>query len=166
MPLTCLRAVIFAATVVAAAGPALAQNASVGFGGGGHDNRAQVEIAADSLVVDQATGQATLRGNVVIAQDTLRLTATTVEVNYSDVNGKRTIQSLHAQGEVLIVAGDDAAEGQDAVYTLGSGQIVMTGDVLLTQGANALAGNTLVVDLATGSGTVSGRVRTVLQVSE
>ena len=42
----------------------------------------------------------------------------------------------------------------------------MTGSVLLTQGDNALAGERLVVNLASGAGTVSGRVRTVLQVSE
>lgn len=145
---------------------ALAQNASVGFGNGGHDSSAQVEVAADSLSIDQATGQAVLTGNVIIVQDTLRLTANSVEVDYGTTDGRRTIQQLRATGDVLIVAGPDAAEGQTAIYTLGSGEIVMTGSVLLTQGENALAGERLVVDLQTGSGTVSGRVRTVLQVSE
>lgn len=144
----------------------LAQGTQVGFGGGGHDTSAQVEVAADSLQVDQATGQATLKGNVLIAQDTLRLTANSVEVNYSEADGKRRIQSLRAIGDVLIVAGADAAEGQTALYTLGSGEIVMTGNVLLTQGENAISGERLVVNLGSGSGSVSGRVRTVLQVSE
>lgn len=145
---------------------ALAQGTSVGFGGGGHDKDAQVEIAADSLSIDQATGRATLLGNVLVAQDTLRLTADEVVVDYVDQDGRRTIQSLSAEGDVLIVAGPDAAEGQTAVYTIGSSEIVMTGEVLLTQGDNALAGERLVVNLASGAGTVSGRVRTVLQVSE
>ena len=145
---------------------ALAQGTSVGFGGGGHDTDAQVEIAADSLSIDQATGRATLLGNVLVAQDTLRLTADEVIVDYADQDGRRTIQSLAAAGDVLIVAGPGAAEGQTAVYTIGSSEIVMTGKVLLTQGDNALAGERLVVNLASGAGTVSGRVRTVLQVSE
>lgn len=145
---------------------ALAQGTSVGFGGGGHNTSAQVEIAADSLSIDQATGRATLLGNVMIVQDTLRLTANQVTVDYADQEGRRTIQSLSAEGDVLIVAGQDAAEGQAAIYTIGSGEITMTGDVLLTQGDNAMAGERLVVNLGTGAGTVSGRVRTVLQVSE
>lgn len=153
---------------VAAALPliAVAQGTSVGFGGGGHDASAQVEVAADSLSIDQATGRATLIGNVMIVQDTLRLTANQVDVEYGDEGGRRIIQTLLAEGDVLIVVGPDAAEGQTAVYSIGSGEVVMTGDVLLTQGGSSLAGERLVVNLETGSGTVSGRVRTVLQVSE
>lgn len=159
---------LIALAVIALALPltAQAQDAAVGFGGGGHNANAQVEVAADSLSVNQATGQALLEGNVLIVQDTLRLSANTVEVAYATTDGQRRIERLVATGNVLIVAGEDAAEGQSATYTLGSSEIVMTGDVLLTQGGNALAGERLVVNLETGAGTVSGRVRTTLQVSE
>lgn len=143
-----------------------AQDAAVGFGGGGHNANAQVEVAADSLSVNQATGQAKLEGNVLIVQDALRLSANNVEVDYATTDGQRRIERLVATGDVVIVAGEDAAEGQSAIYTLGSNEIVMTGNVLLTQGGNALAGDRLVVNLETGAGTVSGRVRTTLQVSE
>lgn len=145
---------------------AYAQDAAIGFGGGGHNASAQVEVAADNLSVNQATGQATLEGNVLIIQDTLRLSANIVEVDYATTDGQRRIERLVATGDVLIVAGEDAAEGQSAVYSLGSSEIVMSGNVLLTQGGNALAGERLVVNLETGAGTVSGRVRTTLQVSE
>jgi len=135
----------------------------VGFGGG-HDRSAPVEVAADSLEVDQATGRAVLQGNVLIVQDTLRLTATTVEIDYTEVEGNRQINRLLAQGDVLIVAGPDAAEGQRAIYTLGTAEIEMTGNVLLTQGESALSGERLVVNLETGTGRVMGRVRTTFGV--
>jgi len=143
--------------------PALAQG-TVGFGGGDFDGDAPVEVAADSLEVDQATGRAVLTGNVVIAQGDLRLSAARVEVAYATGAGAdRRIERLNATGDVLIVAGEDAAEGQEAVYTLGTSEILMTGDVLVTQDGATLAGDRLAVNLATGSGTVSGRVRTTLQ---
>ncbi|UWQ22034.1 lipopolysaccharide transport periplasmic protein LptA [Jannaschia sp. W003] len=142
--------------------PALAQGTGVGFGSGSFDRGAPVEVAADSLEVDQATGQAVLTGNVVIAQGDLRLSAERVDVFYSAGEEQR-IDRLEAKGDVLIVAGEDAAEGETAVYQLGSAEILMTGDVVVTQGGATLAGDRLAVNLETGSGTVTGRVRTTLQ---
>lgn len=144
--------------------PAVAQEAAVGFGRGNFDRSAPVDVAADNLQVDQASGRATLQGNVVIAQGELRLTADTVTVDYAtDAAGARRIDRLNASGDVLIVAGEDAAEGQDAVYTLGTAEILMTGDVLVTQAGNTLAGDRLAINLQSGAGTVTGRVRTTLQ---
>jgi lipopolysaccharide export system protein LptA len=149
--------------VLLTAAPAGAQQ-NVGFGGGGHDRTAPVEVAADSLEVDQATGRAVLTGNVVIAQDALRLSAARVEVAYDDGAGTdRRIERLDATGGVLIVAGEDAAEGQRASYALGEGTIELEGDVLVTQGGDTLAGDRLRIDLTSGAGTVTGRVRTTLQ---
>ena len=139
--------------------PSFAQDQAVGFGGG-HDRTAPVEVTADNLEVDQQTGRAELKGNVLIIQDILRLTADLVEIEYTETDGGRQIDRLIAEGDVLIVAGPDAAEGQKAIYQLGNAEIEMTGNVLLTQGENALAGERLIVNLVTGAGTVSGRVRT------
>ena len=143
--------------------PASAQTATVGFGAGNFDNSAPVEVAADSLEVDQATGRATLTGNVVIAQGELRLSANIVTVDYAITDGTRTIERLNATGDVLIVAGEDAAEGQEAVYTLGTSDIQLSGDVVVTQAGNTLAGDRLSINLDSGAGTVTGRVRTTLQ---
>ena len=142
--------------------PAGAQT-DLGFGSGSFDSGAPVEVAADSLEVDQATGRAVLTGNVVIAQGDLRLSARRVEVLYDGSLENRRIDRIEAEGEVLIVAGEDAAEGETAVYEIGSSQILMTGDVVVTQGGATLAGDRLAVDLRSGSGTVTGRVRTTLQ---
>lgn len=143
--------------------PVTAQQAQVGFGSGNHDRSAPVEVAADNLEVDQATGRATLTGNVVIVQDEFRLSARRVIVDYATVAGDRRIERMNATGNVLIVAGPDAAEGQEAVYVLGTSEILMTGDVVVTQDGTTLAGDRLAVNLQSGAGTVTGRVRTTLQ---
>jgi lipopolysaccharide export system protein LptA len=144
---------------------AAAQEAAVGFGGGDFDRSAPVEVAADSLDIDQATGRAVLTGNVVIVQGELRLSADEVTVDYAtDAQaGQRRIERMNAVGDVLLVAGEDAAEGRTATYTLTTAQVLMTGDVVVTQGGNTLAGDRLSIDLETGAGTVTGRVRTTLQ---
>lgn len=144
-------------------GPAAAQDTAVGFGQGGFDRAAPVEVASDRLEVDQATGRAVLTGNVVVAQGDMRLSARQIVVDYAEVDGERRIERLNATGDVLIISGEDAAEGQEAVYTLGTANVVMTGDVVVTQGGNTLAGDRLDIDLTTGAGTVTGRVRTTLQ---
>ena len=57
----------------------------------------------------------------------------------------------------------DAAEAQDAVYDVASGNVTLTGDVMLTQGQSVLSGEKMDVNLSTGTASVSGRVRSVLQ---
>jgi len=64
---------------------------------------------------------------------------------------------------VTLTAGDAAAEAAEALYTIGGGQIVMTGGVLLTRGGSAISGDRLAVDLTTGAGVMEGRVTTVLR---
>lgn len=138
--------------------PALAQRA-IGFGSG-HDRTAPIDIAADSLDVDQETGFAVLRGNVLIIQDLMRLSADEVEIDYTEGDGKREITRMVAIGEVVIVSGEDAAEGNRAIYDLNSSSMELIGDVVVTQPDNVMSGENLVVNLVTGAGTMKGRVRT------
>ncbi|MGR3792501.1 LptA/OstA family protein [Vannielia litorea] len=145
-------------------GPVLAQGANVAFGALKHDSSLPVEIAADQLQINQETGKAVFRGNVEVGQGEMRLAAAMVEVEYEggeSATGK--VSRLHATGGVTLVSGAEAAEAREAVYTIGSSEIVMTGDVLLTQGQNALSGQKLVVDLDKGTGVMEGRVRTVFR---
>ncbi len=142
-------------------GLAVAQGASVAFGGLKQDTTLPVEIGADSLAVNQADGRATFSGNVKVGQGDLRLTAASVQVEYGA--GGKSIAQLHASGGVTISSAGEAAEANDAVYTIDSGQIIMTGDVLLTQGQSAISGQKLVIDLKSGTGVMEGRVQTVFQ---
>lgn len=138
-----------------------AQNTSVALGGLTEDSSAPIEIASDNLSVDQATGKAVFQGNVVIGQGNLRLSANRVNVTYS--NNGEGISKLEASGGVTFVTETEAAEAQNAVYSLDSRTIVMTGNVLLTQGASAISSNRMVVDLDSNTAQLDGRVRTILQ---
>lgn len=138
---------------------ALPQGATVAFGGLKQDTSLPVEISADQLAVDQANGSAVFSGNVLVGQGEMRLSAGSVRVQYG-ADGK-SIDRLHAAGGVTLANRNEAAEAREAVYTIATGQVVMTGDVLLTQGQSALSGQKLVIDLKAGSGVMEGRVQTI-----
>ncbi len=142
-----------------AAAPALAQN--TGFGNA-QDTKLPVEVTSEQLSVDQKTGVATFTGKVVIVQGQMRLAADRVTVTYAQ-GDKRRISAMHAEGNVTLVSGEDAAESRAADYDVESGNVVLTGDVLMTQTGNVVAGEKVVVNLATGTAQASGRVRRVLQ---
>jgi lipopolysaccharide export system protein LptA len=138
---------------------ALAQQSNIAFGGLKQDTSLPVSLDADKLAINNADGSALFTGNVVVKQGEMRLTAGEVQVKYTAAGG--SIESLHATGGVTLSNATDAAEAKEAVYTIASGNVVMTGDVLLTQGANAISGQKLVIDLKSGTGVMEGRVQTV-----
>ena len=146
--------------MLCAATPAMAQN--VAFGGIQADTSAPVELAADSLQVNQSDGTAVFTGNVVIGQGEMRLSADKVTVIYAD-GDQQKIDSLQARGNVTLVNGPDAAEAAEADYNVATGNIALSGDVVLTQGQNVLRGDRMSGNLTEGSAQVDGRVRSVLQ---
>ncbi len=137
---------------------------NVALGGLTVDTSAAVEVSADTLSVDQATGKAVFSGNVVIGQGDLRVSAGSVEVIYADDTGD--IASLIASDGVTFVTATEAAEAQSATYDLQAGTLLLTGNVLLTQGPNALSAETMTINVADGTASMEGRVRTVLQQQE
>jgi lipopolysaccharide export system protein LptA len=139
----------------------LAQTANVAFGGLKQDTSLPVEVTADQLNVNQADGTAIFTGNVLVGQGEMRLSAERVKVDYTE--DRSAIAKLYASGGVTLVNTTDAAESRDAVYTIDSGNVVMTGDVLLTQPGNAMSGQKLVINLKDGTGVMEGRVQTVFQ---
>lgn len=143
---------------LALAAPALAQETNVAFGGLTQDTSLPVEITADTLSVNNADGSAVFSGNVLVGQGEMRLSAAEVRVDYAP--DSRAIERLHATGGVTIASRQDAAEAREAVYTIDSGLVVMTGDVLLTQGQSALSGQKLTLNLKEGTGVIEGGVST------
>ncbi|WP_273503144.1 lipopolysaccharide transport periplasmic protein LptA [Paracoccus sphaerophysae] len=135
---------------------------TVAFGGIKADTKAPVEVTAETLKVDQSTGQANFTGSVLIGQGQMRLSADSVTVTYAQ-GGQQKIKTLNASGGVTLVNGPDAAEAAEAVYDVETGNIVLTGDAIVTQGQNVLAGDRIEVNLTDGTASVAGRVRTVLQ---
>ena len=164
-----LGRIVLSGVLAAACGAgALAQQAQVSFGTLKHDKTQPIEVTSEQLNVDQAAGTALISGDVLAIQGDLRLSADRVLVHYvEDENQPGRIERIDADGDVVLVLNDQAAEGDHGVYTLADGTVVMTGKVLLTQGQNTTSGEHLVVHLDTGTGTLTGgRVRTVLQPAD
>ena len=140
--------------------PASAQ--TVAFGGIRADTTAPVEVTAESLRVNQDTGEAVFTGNVLIGQGEMRLSAESVTVVYAE-GGQSRIRSLNATGGVTLVSGPDAAEAAEAAYDVEKGTVVLTGDAIVTRGESVLAGDRIEVSLKDGTASIQGGVRTVLQ---
>lgn len=138
--------------------PAFAQT-NINLGALNADPTAPVEITADNLSIDQASGSAVFQGNVVLGQGGLRLSAGRVQVIYNDASGD--ISRLSASGGVTFVTETEAAEAATAEYNLDEGTLVLSGDVLLTQGASAISADTMRINLSSGAAQMEGRVRTI-----
>ena len=147
------------AVCLALAAPATAQT-NLAFGATKADTSLPVEVTADSLDVNQADGSALFKGNVLVGQGEMKLTAQQVLVIYNGQGGG--IQRVQATGDVLLVNGPDAAEADRADYSIDTGVVVMTGNVLLTQGTNALTSEKATINLTAGTAQMTGRVKTVL----
>jgi lipopolysaccharide export system protein LptA len=152
------RSLLILCFVLGIGAPAWAQQGTVAFGGLRQDTSLPVEIEADSLTVNNADGSAVFTGNVLVGQGEMRLQAGVVRVEYG--TDGTTIDRLFASGGVTLANAAEAAEAREAVYSIASGEVVMTGDVLLTQGQTALSGQKLVINLQSGTGTMEGRVQT------
>lgn len=133
----------------------------IAFGALEQDTTQPVQVAADQLAVNNADGTAVFSGNVVVTQGEMKLAAGEVKVTYG--TDKKNIQALVASGGVTVTNLGDAAEAKEAVYTIDSGVIVLSGDVLLTQGGSAMAGQKLSINLKDGTGVMEGRVTTTFQ---
>lgn len=135
-----------------------AQQATIAFGDLQQDTTLPVEVTSDQLAVNNADGTAVFSGNVQVIQGEMTLTAVEVQVKYGAEQGD--IEELLASGGVNVTNLGDTARSRDAVYTIDSGVIVMTGDVVLTQGPSTMQGQTLTINLKDGTGIMEGRVTT------
>ena len=147
----------FAFALVLSATAATAQQ-KIAFGDLNQDTTLPVEVQADQLTVNNADGSAVFSGNVVVTQGEMKLAAGEVRVIYG--TDQKNIETLIASGGVIVKNLGDAAEAAEAVYTIDSGVIVLSGDVLLTQGGSAMAGQKLTINLKDGTGVMEGRVTT------
>lgn len=152
------RSWALAAAITLLAQAVHAQEARIAFGALEQDTSLPVEVTADQLSVNNADGAATFSGNVVVTQGKMSLAAGQVLVKYG-TDGK-SIDQLIATDKVKITNLADVAEGNQAVYTVATGMIELSGDVLLSQSGSSLTGQKLVINLKDGTGTMSGRVTT------
>jgi lipopolysaccharide export system protein LptA len=153
-----LSSSVLAAGFLALALPAMAQEARIAFGDLAQDTTLPVNVTAETFAVNNADGTAVFNGTVVVTQGEMTLSAAEVRVAYNQ--DRSAIDQLFASGGVTIVNLADTAKAREAVYTIDSGLIVLTGDVVLTQGPTAMAGQKLTVNLKDGTGLMEGRVTT------
>jgi lipopolysaccharide export system protein LptA len=140
--------------------PALAQqadSAEITFGGLKGDPKAPVTVTSESLTVDEKARTAVFKGNVLVVQGEMRLSASEVRVEY-EAEADR-IARLWATGGVLLVNAKDAAQSQKADYVLDTGIVTMTNKVVLTQGPATFTADKFVANMKTGLGQLQGRVR-------
>lgn len=147
----------FGLALLLSATAAFAQQ-KIAFGDLNQDTTLPVQVAADQLAVNNADGSAVFSGNVVVTQGEMKLAAGEVRVTYG--TEQNDIKELVASGGVVVTNLGDAVEAREAVYTIDSGVIVLSGDVLLTQGPSAMAGQKLTLNLKDGTGVMDGRVTT------
>ena len=152
------KALVLSAALALPALGVSAQQATIAFGDLQQDTTLPVEVQADQLAVNNADGTAVFSGNVLVTQGEMTLSAAEVLVKYgSDGN---SIDQLLASGGVKITNLADAAQADEATYTIDSGVVVLTGNVRLAQGASTMGGQKLTINLKDGTGVMEGRVTT------
>lgn len=127
-----------------------------------------IEIEADQLDVQQDSETATFMGNVVATQGAVKLRANRLKVTYAQSAPKSApgaapadngtqITRIDAAGDVHVTARNgQSADGEWAIYEVGSRQITMGDKVLLRQTGNVIRGAKLRIDLNTGRSRVDG----------
>ena len=121
-----------------------------------HNSNAPVDMAANSIEVQDRADRVIVSGNVRITQAGLTLTAPRVTIAYSRAGGT-DVNRLDATGGVVVTKGDESASGNVAIYDLDRRLITMVGNVELRQRGNNLRGGRMVIDLNSGRATVDGR---------
>jgi lipopolysaccharide export system protein LptA len=96
-----------------------------------------------------------LRGRAEVLQGDNRLRAEAI----NGFTSGGDLERVEASGDVYFVTPAQTIRGDRAVYTLGNGQVVVTGDVILTQGQNVLTGGRLVYDVRTQAARMEGAPR-------
>lgn len=169
---------------------ALQASAAAQIGFGNRQNSDQpIEIASDTLEVQQDKQLAIFRGKVDVVQGDTRLRSDELHVYYRDRQAQQTaggtapaaparatpanspgpdassITKIEAKGNVFVSTPKERAQGQFGVYDVDKKTITLTGDVLLTSDQSTVRCQRAVMHQDTGRSTcdpvTGGRVRGV-----
>ena len=119
------------------------------------------DIESNELVVYEAKGQATFRGDVIAVRGAHEIRAALLEVAFRNggaaakpgaaASTTGDISRIKATGRVVVKAPDQQVSTSDwLIYDAAAETITIGGNVVLTQGKNVIKGEKLVVDLKTG----------------
>ena len=111
-----------------------------------------VDFSSDQGFVDQAHHTLVLTGHVVAEQGPVKLQADAITVHYlegagADVTSKGKVESLEANGNVVVTRPGEVVKARAATYKMIEKQILMHGNVIATHGQNVVNAENLVVDL-------------------
>lgn len=115
----------------------------------------QTKITGDTFVIDEAQGEATFTGNVVVQRTGLTVWATKVVIEYGEA-GPEDVQTFTATGRVRIKTKDQDATGDRAVYDPKTNLLRMTGNVVVVNKTGTLNGPELTVNLDDNSTVFKG----------
>ncbi|MEZ4463693.1 MAG: LptA/OstA family protein [bacterium] len=100
-----------------------------------------LDIQAARLELDQATGQATFSGDVVVRQGELVLRCAVLEARYGD-DGE--VDGLVASGGVTVTQGELSARAETARYLRAEDRLELAGHPEVTRGKDRLGGARIV----------------------
>ncbi len=111
------------------------------------DKDQSIELAADSVDVDEGRGTSVYKGNVDLRQGSMRLLADTVTVKQQDRQPNRIIAvgsvrftQKNANGQVV------EARAKKAEYAVNSETLELTGNASLTQGGDTMKSDRIIYD--------------------
>lgn len=112
----------------------------------------EIVSAWERLIYDGAARRAEAIGDAVVLQDEDRVEADRLIAQYGppDAGGAPQLQTITADGAVVITTPNDIATGRQATYDVASRVATLEGDVQITQGENQLSGDRAEVNLETG----------------
>jgi lipopolysaccharide export system protein LptA len=94
-------------------------------------------ITSDKLTFDYKKHYALFEDNVVVVDPQMKLMSDRMTVTFNESN---KVESIRAEGKVLIVQDDKTANSDLAIYNVGTGEIVLTGHPTVTRGKDVLRG--------------------------
>ncbi len=115
-----------------------------------------IEVSADSLDVDAESRDVTLSGSVQVMQGELTVRADTMVVHYGDDGGGNRVESIQAQGTVVVLTDDGTAHGDTGLWSVGAGVVVLEENVRLVNDDAVLTGRKVTLDLASGQVNIVG----------
>ena len=115
-----------------------------------------IEVSADSLDVDSNSRDVTLRGSVQVMQGELTVRANTMVVHYVDDEDGNQVDSIRANGDVVVLTDDGSAHGDAGLWSVRSGVVVLEDNVRLVNKDAVLTGTKVTLDLTSGQVNIVG----------
>ena len=116
-----------------------------------NDKDQPISIEADSVEIDEGTGESTYKGNVILIQGSIRLTADSVSVHQET----GTTNKVLATGNPVTFKQDGGSEkglikgqAQKVEYQAADDTLILTGKAELTQGKDSFKSDRIIYDRA------------------